>query len=292
MNWITGIQKALDYVETHLCEKIDYGEVAKCACSSEFHFQRIFSILCGYPLGDYIRQRRLTLAGNELIATDEKIIDIALKYGYDSPESFSRAFLRFHGISPSEARKTGKIHSFSRISVKLILTGGDTMDYRIEKRGPIKLLCKRKSVKKPVDDTAVNDIRAFWEQCGKDGTVAALCARIPKDIPIQGLMGICFSESLENQQFPYGIGFALGEEPVNCDGFDVVEIPGYTYAVFQVRGKMPEAFQETYKRICGEFFMQGDYEYAHGVEFEVYPSDDIQNPNYQCEIWIAVNPTC
>ena len=288
MNWITGIQKAVDYVENHICEEIDYEKAAKCAFSSSFYFQRIFSILCGITLGDYIRMRRLTLAGSELISTDSKVIDIALKYGYDSPESFSRAFSKFHNLSPSEARKTGKIKSFSRISVKLILTGGDTMDYRIEKRGPIKVVCKRKEVTKPVDETAVNDIMSFWKQCGADGTVEKLCKMIPEDTPINGLMGICFTSDLENNRFPYAIGFAAGKDEIDCGEFEIAEIPAYTYAVFKVKGKMPEAFQETYRRICGEFFLQSDYEYAHGAELEVYPSADVENPDYECEVWIAV----
>lgn len=106
MDWITGIQRAIDYVEDHITEPVDFEEVAKCAYSSSFHFQRIFSILCGFTLGEYIRCRRLSLAGSELLSSDEKIIDIALRYGYDTPESFSRAFTRFHGITPSQA-KTG-----------------------------------------------------------------------------------------------------------------------------------------------------------------------------------------
>lgn len=91
MDWISGFQRALDYVEEHITESIDFEEVAKSAYSSSFHFQRVFSAVCGYSLGDYIRLRRLSLAGSELASTNEKVIDIALKYGYDSPESFSRA---------------------------------------------------------------------------------------------------------------------------------------------------------------------------------------------------------
>lgn len=288
MTWITGIQKAIDYVEDNLCGKIDYEEAARRACTSAFYFQRVFAILCGYTLGDYIRMRRLTLAGSELISSNDKVIDVALKYGYDSPESFSRAFSRFHAVTPSEARRTGKIKSFSRISVKLILTGGDTMDYRIEKRDAMKVLCKRKHVNKPVDDTAVKDIYAFWKDCTDDGSVRELCTRMPEDMPIKGLLGICFTAYMENMHFPYGIGFAMGSEPVDCSGFDVVEIPAYTYAVFKVKGKLPKSFQDTYKRICGEFFLQSDYEYAHGAELEVYPSDDVNNLNYEFEIWIAV----
>ena len=288
MSRITEIQKAIDYIENHLCENIDYDEIAKCACTSSFHFQRIFNALCGITIGDYIRQRRLTLAGSELISTDKKIIDIAFDYGYDTPESFSRAFSKFHSVTPSEARKSGKVKSFSRISVKLVLTGGDTMDYRIEKRNAIKVLCKRKKVTKPVNDSAIEDIRTFWADCGKDGSIEKLCSLIPKDTPLGGLLGISFSSEFTDgqtgNQFPYGIGFAMGKEEITCPGFDVVEIPSYTYAVFKVKGKMPEAFQNTYKKICGEFFAQSDYEYAHGAEFEVYPSPDVGNPDYECEM--------
>lgn len=99
MNWIQGIQRAIDYVEANITEEIDFEEVAAKAYSSSFHFQRVFSILCGFSLGDYIRMRRLSLAGEELSKGNAKIIDIALKYGYDTPESFSRAFARFHGIA-------------------------------------------------------------------------------------------------------------------------------------------------------------------------------------------------
>ncbi len=288
MNWISGIGKALNYIENHLTEDIDYEELAKCACSSVFHFQRIFGILCDCTVGDYIRMRRLTLAGQDVIYTDEKIIDIALKYNYESPESFTRAFTRFHGVSPSEARKNGCIRSFSRLTVSLNIIGGNTMDYRIEKKPALKIVCRRQEVEKPASATAVNDIMAFWDKCGKDGSTKKLCEIMPDDIAIGGLLGICFTTDIKDNRFPYGIGFALGEKEIDTGDFDVVEIPANTYAVFTVKGKMPEAFQNTYKRICTEFFVTGDYEYANSIELEVYPSDDILNPNFTCEIWIAV----
>ena len=128
MDWIQGIQRAIDYVEENITKDIDFEEAAKRAYSSPFHFQRIFSILCGLSLGDYIRMRRLSLAGEELSRGSAKIIDIALKYGYDTPESFSRAFTRFHGIAPSEAKHSGNVKIFTPLSVKLSLTGGSKMD--------------------------------------------------------------------------------------------------------------------------------------------------------------------
>ena len=132
MDWIKGIQRAIDYTEAHLTEEIDYDAVAKEAYSSSFHFQRVFSIMCGYTLGDYIRMRRLSLAADELRGSDEKVIDIALKYGYETPESFTRAFSRFHGITPSQARAPGaKLRSFAPLHIKVTLEGGSMLDYRI-----------------------------------------------------------------------------------------------------------------------------------------------------------------
>lgn len=289
MDWITGIQRALDYTEAHLTEEIDYEAVAKEACSSVFHFQRIFSILCGYTLGDYIRMRRLTLAADDLLRTKDKIIDIALKYGYDTPESFSRAFSRFHGVTPSEARKGRNIKSFSRLSVKLILSGGNTMDYRIEKKEAFKVICRRKQVTKPQGDTAAADISAFWGECTADGTIPALCSYMPKEPDMKGILGICFTKDMAESGFPYGIGAEYNGEDVKEDGLEIIEIPAYTFAVFQCKGQMPEAFQRVYQQICSEFFPQSNYEYGFGVELEVYPSADVKDPNYTCEIWIAVN---
>lgn len=288
MDWITGIQRALDYTEAHLTDEIDYEAVAREAASSAFHFQRMFSMLVGYTLGDYIRQRRLSLAADELHRTDDKIIDIALKYGYDTPESFSRAFTRFHGVTPSVARRGGESKSFSRLSVKLILDGGNLMDYRIEKRDAFKVVCKKKQVNKPQGDTATADISAFWAEVSQNGMMEKLC-KYGDFSKLNGVLGICFSGEMVESGFPYGIGAEWNGKPLE-DDFDIVEIPAHTYAVFQCRGQMPDAFKDTYKKICTEFFPQSStYEYGSGIELEVYPSADVQNPDYACEIWIAVN---
>ena len=135
MDWITGIQNAINYIEDHLTGELDYEAIARESFSSPFHFQRVFSILCGYTLGEYIRNRRLTLAGAELASTREKVIDVAYKYGYESPESFAKAFQKFHGITPTQARSNGvMLKSFSRLSIKVTLEGGSMMNYRIEEK--------------------------------------------------------------------------------------------------------------------------------------------------------------
>lgn len=291
MNWIQGIQSAIDYVEANLTGEIDYEEAAKRACSSPFHFQRVFGILCGFSLGDYIRMRRLSLAGEELSKGGGKIIDIALKYGYDTPESFSRAFTRFHGIAPSEAKRGGRVKIFTPLSMKLSLSGGSKMDYRIEKRDAFQVVCKRKSVGKPQAANATPDITAMWQEFGKDGTMARLISYMPEKPVMKGLLGICFSAEFNAKQFPYGIGVEYDGRKVD-DDLEVVTIPAHTYAVFTSKGKMPDAFIETYQRIVTEFFPQStQYEYAESVEFEVYSSENVSDPNYKCEIWIAVNET-
>lgn len=287
MDWITGIQRALDYVEAHLTEEIDYAEVARQAFASSFHFQRVFTLLCGFSMGDYIRMRRLSLAAEELRRTGAKVIDVALKYGYDTPESFTRAFVRFHGIPPVEARRGGNVKSFYRLSVKLILSGGNTMDYRIERLDAFRLVCRRKFVKKPQGETATQDISAFWNECNEAGLAERIC-RYGRFDRLRGLLGVCFSGEMADSGFPYGIGAEYNGVPLEDEELELVDIPAHNYAVFPCRGKMPEAFKRTYHQICTEFFPQSNYQYGSGVELEVYPSADVQSEDYACEIWIAV----
>ena len=288
MDWITGIQRAVDYVEAHLTEPIDYEETAKNACSSSFHFQRIFSILCGFTLGEYIRSRRLTLAGNELASSGVRVIDAAPKYGYDSPESFSRAFTRFHGITPSQAKQAGAVlKSFSPLSVKLILDGGNTMNYRIETKGAFPMICKKRRVSSKAELTP-EEISRFWRDCNEDGTIAALCQYIPEDNLFPDcVVGASFGKDASDKEFPYAIGACYNGNPVADAGLTVETIPAHTYIVFPCVGKMPEAFQKLYQRIYSEFFPASEYRPCGGTDFEAYPSADVTNPDYACEIWVA-----
>ena len=163
------------------------------------------------------------------------------------------------------------------------------MDYRIEKPGAIRVICKRVRVHKPETGAGTPDITNFWTRCGQDGTMQKICGYIPEKPILAGLLGVCFSLETDGDLFPYGIGAEYNGAPVDAE-LEVVELPEFTYAVFPFKGKMPEIFIETYRRIVSEFFPSSDrYEYAGGVEFEVYPSDKTDDPNYSGEIWIAVN---
>ena len=289
MDWIMGLQRAIDYVEEHITEPLEYEEVAQHAYSSSFHFQRVFSTICGYSLGDYIRFRRLSLAGSELAIEGAKVIDMALKYGYDSPESFSRAFTRFHGIAPSQARHGATLKSFSRLSVKLILNGGNKMDYRIEKKEAFEVVLRKKQFPKQQEITT-REISKFWATCQEDGTIEALCKYIhPNNIFNKCIVGVSLvaETASTDEDFPYGIGAHYNGEKIDEDYLTVEKIPAHTYAVFKCTGTMPEAFQRVYKYICTEFFPASEYQPC-GVEIEAYPSADVQNPDYTCEVWIAV----
>ena len=162
------------------------------------------------------------------------------------------------------------------------------MDYRIEKRDAFQVVCKRKKVGKPQSANATHDITAMWQEFAADGTMERLISCLPSNPVMNGLLGICFSSELNAKQFPYGIGVEYDGRKVDSD-LEIVTIPENTYAVFTSKGKMPDAFIDTYHRIVTEFFPQSaQFEYAENIEFEVYSSADTSDPNYKCEIWIAV----
>lgn len=290
MDWIKSLQNAIDYIENHLTEEIEIEEVAKIANSSPFNFQRVFSILCNLTLGEYIRNRRLSLAGSELASTDQKVIDIALKYGYESPESFTRAFVRFHKITPSQVKKNGgALKSFSKLSVKLILDGGSYMDYRIEKHDEFKIISKKKYF--PIVDMGETqkEIPKFWDKCNKDNTVNTLLNKYldKNSIFKDAIIGICFETSDKKNEFPYGIGVGYNGNKVE-NNFEIDTIPALNWAKFKCIGPMPTALQTLLKNIYSEFFPSSEYKPSGGYYLEVYPEGDISANEYESEIWISV----
>jgi len=286
MDWITGIQNAINYIEEHLTEEIDYEEVAKEAACSNFYFQRIFGILCGISLGDYIRNRRLTLAGNELRVADDKVIDIALKYGYESPESFTRAFARFHGVTPSEAKKDGsKLKSFSRISVKITLSGGSVMNYKIVEKEAFDIIEKVET--HSVEDSAnAKSIPEFWSRSHQDGTVKTLM-NVTTDRTF--IFGVCYGKLPENAKtFDYSIAAKCNDNTVVPEGFRKNTIPARTWAVFECKGAMPNAIQDLWHKIVSEFFPTSSYKPTYEMDIEAYSEGNMSDPDYYSEIWIPV----
>lgn len=286
MDWITGIQNAIDYIEEHITGDLNYEEIAKQAVCSNFYFQRIFGILCGYSLGEYIRNRRLSIAGSELSVQNIKVIDAALKYGYDSPESFTRAFVKFHGITPSQAKKDGsKLKNFSRLSVHIILKGGSVMDYKIVKKEAFKVI--EKVEKHRIDDNKnQNTIPEFWDRSHKDGTVKKL---LELTADKKYILGVCYNHALtDTQTFDYSIAAVCGDNTTVPDGFRLNEIPARTWVVFECFGAMPKAIQQLWHRICSEFFPTSSYKPTYEMDIEAYPAGDMNSDDYRTEIWVPV----
>lgn len=286
MNWAKELQNTIDYIEEHLTDTVDYNETAKRACMSNFYFQRIFTALCGYTLGEYIRFRRLTLAGIELQRNKAKVIDTALKYGYDSPESFSRAFLKFHGITPSQAKAEGaKLNHFSRLSVNLILKGGNVMNYSIEKKEAFTVLEKveKQSI---ADEVNKNTIPDFWTRSHNDGTVDTIIDALYQSDKI---LGICYGNMPnDNKTFDYAIGGLCKSNQIVPQGFRLNTIPARTWAVFECVGPMPKAMQEAWHKICSEFFPASDYKPTYEMDIEVYTKGDMTADDYKSYIWVPV----
>ena len=286
MDWITGIQRALDYVEAHLTDDIDLDRIAAESFSSSYHFQRTFSILCGHSLGEYVRMRRLTLAGTELAGTGARVIDVALKYGYDSPDSFTKAFRAFHGITPSEAKKSGApLRSFSRLSIKISLEGGDTMNYRVEEKKPFYVIERVET-----HDTAGGEnnktIPAFWDRAATDGTIDTLESLSSDNTYI---FGICYANpDKTSTKFDYSIATKCDTGATVPAGFRKTEIPARTWLVFECTGAIPDAIQEAWRKIVSEFFPGSPYTPTYEMDVEAYTAGDMSSPDYRSEIWIPV----
>ena len=162
MNWVKTIEDAIEYIERNMTEDLTVGRIAEEVNTSAFYFQKGFSMLCGYTVGEYVRMRRLSIAGEELLSSDVKVIDLAMKYGYDSPDSFTKAFTRFHGSTPTDVRRGGAmLKSFAPLHIKLTLDGGSTMEYRIEKKPAIKVMGVSKNFSY---ENANAEIPQFWNE--------------------------------------------------------------------------------------------------------------------------------
>ena len=286
MDWIRSFQHSIDYIEENLAnEELSIEDIACLMNISTFYYQKIFTIICGFSVGEYIRGRRLSIAGSELAAADNKVIDIALKYGYDTHEGFTKAFTKFHGATPSAVRNGAPIKSLAKLSVTISMKGGEIMDYKIVKTDAFMVLEKRE-VHSISEEQNNNTIPEFWARAHKDGTVIKLLNAASDRTDI---FGICYANPHKDEStFDYSIAVKYdGSSPVP-EGFTVNEIPARTWAVFSCTGKMPKAIQELWHRICTEFFPSSSYEPTYEMDIEVYKYGDMTSDDYQSEIRVPV----
>jgi AraC family transcriptional regulator len=284
MEWLMRLNRAIQYIEGNLTSEVNVNVAAREAASSVFHFQRSFMMLTGVTVAEYVRRRRLTLAAQELASSDGiKVIDVALKYGYETPESFTKAFSRLHGLPPSQVKQKGvSLKAYPPITFTLSIKGAVSMNYRIVEREGFKLAGKSLKVT-TVDGENFKAIPSFWTQCNKDGTSHKICGVNPE----KPMLGVCMNDyDKDMKNFTYVI--AAEADGKDAQGLEIFDVPASTWAVFESRGPMPTAIQEVWNRIYQEWFPATGYEHAGLPELEVYPEGDTSSKDYYCEVWIPV----
>lgn len=286
---IERIQQAIQFMEEHICEDITYADAAKSVHMSNYNFHRMFSFVVGMTAGEYLRSRRLTLAAQELQAGDLSVIDAAYKYGYETPESFSKAFTKFHGSSPRQVKRKGaQLHLFSPLVIKIKLEGGNVMDYRMEQRGSQRFLALVKAFPNEIiEEPGNHDIPDFWTECGGSGKLEALQKLCPAGK--RDLYGLCGSIADGRTHFKYGIGILMdGDAPEDYlkNGYSLWETEPADYAVFKCKGTDAECIGEVWSKFYKEFVPQTGYSQTDGADYELYFENG--EPGVFCELWIPV----
>ncbi len=267
-----GLQAAIAYIEAHLTDELDVHDVAARAYVSAFHFQRIFSALCGMPLGEYVRCRRLTLAAQEL-TRGTKVIDAAVKYGYDSPDSFTRAFRRFHGVLPSQAGLPGMmLRSFAPVKLEEATEARQPMDYRIETKEAFTVVGFLRHFH---NETSYQEIPAWWDEM------------LQKGMPLCGEFGVCIDA--DGCEFDYLIADRYQPGAAIPEGCVTREIPGGMWAVFPCT---LATLQDVNTQMWRDWLPAcREYRLSHNCNLEFYyPLNQDDPPTSRAELWLPIVP--
>ena len=279
MDWIEGMNRMLRYIEEHLTDpELSAETAAKYAAYSPFYLQRIFYGLTDIPLSEYIRSRRMSLAGQELHTHGARVLDTALKYGYETPESFHKAFRRFHGITPSAAKRPqAKLMFMGPLQISVTLKGGNRMDYQIEKKDAMTVMGFERGF---VLDTAFAEIPKFWDEFFKKGLQKQVAP----------LLGCCFEES-GSKDFAYMIGnFCEADAPVLA-GMVKRSIPAHTWALFHTEGTDGKDIQTLNRQIFSEWLPANpQYQMTGDLNIEVYPCQEMTWEDKRWGIWLPIQP--
>lgn len=278
MEWITRLNNAINYIEEHLCDTVDYDEIARIACCSTYHFQRMFAYMADSTLSEYIRRRRMSRAAVDLQGSSEKIIDIASKYGYDSPTAFNRAFKSVHGVAPSQIKLDGiSIKAFPPISFKLTIKGVEQMEYRIEKKDSFRIIGVSTPLYREIEKN-FETVPQMWQKISSDGTIAKLAGMMNGETI--GMLGVSICNEEDWKYF-----IAVSSSIKIDSALEEYIVPAATWAIFTGSGT-GQSIQELEKRIVTEWLPTSGYEYGNAPDIEVYLNADPQNTQY--EVWIPV----
>lgn len=293
MAWFERMNEALDYIEDHLLTTIDMAKVAQIACCSSSNFQRVFSVIADVSLSEYIRRRKLTLAAFELQHSSIKIVDLASKYGYESPEAFARAFNLIHGTTPSSARDEGVVlTAYPRISFLLTVRGAVPMNYRIESKEAFTVYGIEGIFTTNQGDNLIS-IPQFWQKAHQGGSIDKLVqstgqfGETTTDLCL--VNAICDYREVEGEHtFPYML-FAHKTDQSQTEGYEEVNVPASTWAIFRTENHTMEqtsgAIQGLIKRVYTEWLPTTDYEQHYGYEMELYYGS---GSTCWTEFWIRV----
>ena len=287
MDWSERMNAAVDCIERNLAGEIDFSKAAEKAACSTFHFQRVFFAINGLTPADYTRRRRLTIAAKELSSGKEKVIDIAMKYGYDSPNAFTREFRQLHGITPQAARESGaKLTAYPRVSFHIELKGRTVMDYQIMEKPEFKVAGRIRRFTTANNQNLLK-IPQWWKSFLKSAEwpqIADVSEKKPGEVTGGRILGICFDAG-QGEEFSYAIAVELpnGKSP---KPFETLDIPAETWAVFDTT---INDIQTCWKQIYEEWFPSTGYEHSGRPELEVYLPGDPNDPAMKCQLWVPIN---
>ncbi|HEX3021078.1 MAG TPA: AraC family transcriptional regulator [Lachnospiraceae bacterium] len=280
MEWMERFNEAIQYIEEHLADEIDYEKAAKIACCSSYHLQRMFSYIAEMPLSEYIRRRRMTMAAVDLQQSEVKVIDVAMKYGYDSPTAFNRAFQSVHGIAPSLAKSDGVIlKAFPPINFKITVKGAVDMDYRIEKKDAFRIIGVAEPLHSEIEKNFAV-VPQMWHKAVMNGTIEKLAGMMNGEL--KGILGVSACNGKEEWRY----FIAVASDMAIDSEYEEYTVPSATWAIFPSVGNMPYSIQELEKRIVTDWLPTSGYEYANAPDIELYLSPDPQNAVF--EVWIPV----
>ncbi len=277
MEWIERLNSSVEYIENHLLEKIDYEKIAEIANCPTYHFQRMFFYMTNISVSEYVRRRRMSLAAVDLQEAGVKVIDVALKYGYDSPTAFNRAFQNIHGIAPSLAKKENAIlKSYPALKFSISVQGMEEMNFRIETKEAFQIVGISCPLSKVLEENFAR-IPHEWDTALENGTLSELYG-LMNNKP-EGLLGV----NVHNEkEWKYFIAVSSTE---HSDGFEQYDIPVATWAVFSGRGTNV-SLQDLERRVITEWLPTSGYEYAEIPDIEVYIKADPKDAIY--EYWLPV----
>ena len=296
MDFLGRMNQVADYIEAHLTEDMVYSDLAGIVCCSVYQFGRIFSYVVGVSLSEYVRRRRLSQAALELQSGDKKVIDVALRYGYNSPDAFTRAFSAMHGVTPKEACTLGvRLRLYPRITFHISIKGDADMEYRIEQKSAVHCVGIVKNFGKvKVNRDAEHwtderpDIWQYWDHFLGFGMNIVIRDRYKLYRPPFWQVGV--TQMLENGDTVVKIGAEAraGEEYPELTRFD---IPANTWAVFVAKGTLNQKVHpiaQTMTRVLAEWLPVSGYELIKGIDLETYGPGNTQSDDYFCELWLPV----